>query len=113
MSELEIQQLKEYKKSLRLSMQRDLYTIPQAAFRLNCSVNTFKQRYVETGLIKMVLENGKLLVPAKEISYAIEQLQTVVHKNTIKRVVHLKPKYFKSNIKVSQQCKQAFHGVIR
>lgn len=76
-----------YNKFLKLSMQRELYTIPQAAFRLNCSRNTFKQRYVDTGLIKLVLDNGRLMVPAKEISYAIDQMQSVVHKNSLRAVI--------------------------
>lgn len=74
-----------YKKFLRLSSQRDLYTIPQAAFRLNCSVNDFKERFVETGLIKLVIVNSRMMVPAKEISYAIEKLPAVVHKASLRR----------------------------
>lgn len=75
-----------YKKYLRLSMQRDLYTIPQAAFRLNCSRNVFMERYVESGFIKLVLLDGKMMVPAKEITQAIDQMQSIVHKNSLRRV---------------------------
>lgn len=81
-----MEELKLYKKFLRLSSQRDLYTISQAAFRLNCSVNDFNNRFVETGLIKLVIVNGRMMVPAKEINYAIENMQTVVHKNSLRAV---------------------------
>lgn len=79
-------ELKLLKKFLRLSSQRDLYTIPQAAFRLNCSVNEFNKRFVETGAIKLVIENGKSMIPASEINYAIEKMQTIIHKSSLRAV---------------------------
>lgn len=86
MSELELLKFKEYKKYLRLSMERELYTIPQAAFRLNVSRNEFKERYLEAGLIRLKVVGGRLLVPASEIKYCIDQMQNVVHKNSLRRV---------------------------
>lgn len=80
------EQLKLLKKFLRLSSQRDLYTIPQAAFRLNCSVNDFKNRFVEPGAIKLVIVNSRKMVPASEIKCAIDQMQTVVHRNSLRAV---------------------------
>jgi len=87
MTELEQLQLKEYKKYLRLSSERDLYTIPQAAFRLNCSRNNFKSKYVETGKIKLVFDDGKLMVPATELPYAISELPKVVYTNSLRAVI--------------------------
>jgi len=81
-----MEQQKLYNKFLRLSMQRDLYTIPQAAFRLNCSRNLFTRKYVESGKIKLVVDEGKLMVPATELLYAISELPKVVHKNSLRRV---------------------------
>jgi len=66
-------------------MQRDLYTIPQAAFRLNCSRNVFNSKYVETGKIKLVVDDGKLMVPATELLYAISEMPRVVHKNSLRK----------------------------
>lgn len=58
---------KELKHFLRLSSQRDAYTIPQAAFRLNCDRHDFKFLFIDTGKIKIELRNGKELIPRSEI----------------------------------------------
>jgi len=78
-------ELKLYNKFLRLSMQRDLYTIPQAAFRIGCSRNVFNSKYVETGKIKLVVDGRKLMVPATELIYAIGEMQRVVHTNSLRK----------------------------
>lgn len=57
-------QLKHY---LRLSSQRDVYTVPQAAFRLNCSRNEFETLFVQTGKIKLLIRNNKKYVARDEI----------------------------------------------
>lgn len=99
MTELEKHQLKEYKKYLRLSSERDLYTIPQAAFRLGIGRNEFESSYVRTGKIMLRIRDGKKLVAKSEIEKAIDEMQ---------RVVHITPKYFKSNIKVSSEYSEAW-----
>ena len=86
MTELETKILKETKKYLRLSMERDLYTIPQAAFRLGCSRNEFEEKYVKTGMIRLKVVGGRLLVARSEIVYAIDQLKNIIHKNSLRRV---------------------------
>lgn len=57
-------QLKHY---LRLSSQRDVYSIPQAAFRLNCSRNQFESLFLETGKIKLLIRDGKKFVTREEV----------------------------------------------
>ena len=52
---------------LRLSSQRDVYSIPQASFRLNCSRNEFESLFVSTGKIKLLIRNGKKFVTRDEI----------------------------------------------
>lgn len=52
---------------LRLSSQRDVYTIPQASFRLNCSRNEFESLFVDTGKIKLLIRDGKKYVTKEEI----------------------------------------------
>lgn len=63
-------QLKHY---LRLSSQRDVYTVPQAAFRLNISRNEFENLFVSIGKIKLLIRNGKKFVAANEIEQYIKQ----------------------------------------
>lgn len=50
-----------------LSKQRDVYTIQQAAFRLNCSRNEFEKLFVKTGKIKLQLTKGNKYVLDSEI----------------------------------------------
>ena len=85
MTELELVQLKLYKRYLRLSMERDLYTIPQAAFRLGISRNTFEKDFVETGIIKLKLFDGRKCVAKSEIETAVDMMPTMVHKNSLRR----------------------------
>jgi len=80
MTELEQAQLKLYKQYLRLSMERDLYTIPQAAFRMGISPNVFEERFVMSGIIILKFEDGKKLVPKSELQKAIDKMQNIVHK---------------------------------
>jgi len=85
MTELELVQLKLYKRYLRLSMERDLYTIPQAAFRLGISRNAFEKDFVETGIIKLKLFDGRKRVAKSEIETAVDMMPTMVHKNSLRR----------------------------
>ena len=85
MTELELVQLKLYKRYLRLSMERDLYTIPQAAFRLGISRNTFEKDFVETGIIKLKLFDGRKRVAKSEIETAVDMMPAMVHKNSLRR----------------------------
>ena len=85
MTELELVQLKLYKRYLRLSMGRDLYTIPQAAFRLGISRNTFEKDFVETGIIKLKLFDGRKRVAKSEIETAVDMMPAMVHKNSLRR----------------------------
>ena len=78
LSQIEQLQLKEYKKYLRLSSERDLYTIPQAAFRLGISRNEFERAYVKSGLIMLRLRGSEKLVPRTELEKAIEMMQKIV-----------------------------------
>lgn len=93
MSELEQIQFKEYKKFLRLSSERDLYTIPQAAFRMNVSRSVFEKKFVNTGMLKLKIDGGKKMVPKSELIYAIDRMQTIVHRNTLRQVQGSKFKF--------------------
>lgn len=83
MTDLEKAQLSLMRKFLRLSSERDLYTIEQAAFRLNVSRNEFKGTFVDTGTIRLKLVGSRLFVPKCEINFAIDQMQSIVHKKAI------------------------------
>lgn len=52
---------------LRLSSQRDVYSIPQASFRLNCDRHEFEALFVDTGKIKLLIRGGKKFVTRDEI----------------------------------------------
>lgn len=52
---------------LRLSSERDVYSIPQASFRLNCSRNEFESLFVDTGKIKLLIRNNQKFVTREEI----------------------------------------------
>ena len=67
---------------LRLSSQRDVYSIPQAAFRLNCSRNEFESLFVDTGKIKLLIRNGKRLVNRSEIENYLEHEKLFVKRET-------------------------------
>lgn len=58
---------------LRLSSQRDVYTVPQAAFRLNISRNDFEREFVATGKIKLLIRNNQKFVAATEIEQYLKQ----------------------------------------
>lgn len=73
-----------FNKFLRLSMQRDLYTIPQAAFRMGISRNQFESTYVKTGMIMLRLRGAEKLVPRTELEKAIEMMPLIVSKDIIK-----------------------------
>lgn len=72
---------KEVRKFLRLSCERDLYTIPQAAFRLNISRNEFNEVYVKSGKIKLVIINGAVKVPKEQIDQFIASEKKYIHKD--------------------------------
>lgn len=57
----------QYKHYLRLSSARDVYSIPQASFRLNCDRHTFENEFVKTGKIKIMIRGGQKFVSASEI----------------------------------------------
>ncbi|MBK8609108.1 MAG: hypothetical protein IPL84_03975 [Chitinophagaceae bacterium] len=57
---------------LRLSSQRDMYSIPQASFRLNVDRHLFESEFVDTGKIKIMIRGGKRFVAASEIEQFIE-----------------------------------------
>ena len=109
MTELEKTQLKEYKKYLRLSSERELYTIPQAAFRLGISRNEFERTYVTTGVIVLRLREGKKFVASSEIKKAVDMMQTIISSQTI----HITPKYFQTKMNISKECREVFNGVMR
>lgn len=58
---------KELKHYLRLSSVREVYTIPQASFRMNCDRHQFEQLFVDTGKIKLHIRDGKKYVLQCEI----------------------------------------------
>ena len=64
--------MRQLKHNLRLSSRRDVYSIPQAAFRLNCSRNEFESLFVETGKIKLLIRDGKKFVTSQEIENYLE-----------------------------------------
>lgn len=66
---------KEIRHLLRLSAPRELYTIPQASFRMNCSRNEFENLYLRTGKIKIIIYKGKKMVPHIEIEKYVESLK--------------------------------------
>jgi hypothetical protein len=77
-------QLKEYRKFLRLSSERDLYNLNQAAFRLNISRNRVEADFIKTGLINQVRIRGEYWIPKSEIDKMIENSDRFVHKDSIK-----------------------------
>jgi hypothetical protein len=77
-------QLKEYRKFLRLSSERDIYNLNQAAFRLNISRNRIESEFIKTGLIKQVRIRGEYRIPKSEIDNMIESSDRFVHKDSIK-----------------------------
>jgi hypothetical protein len=76
---------------LRLSSQRDVYSIPQASFRLNCSRNEFESLFVDTGKIKLLIRNDKKFVTREEIESYLEHepkyasLQSTVYNPQLKQ----------------------------
>jgi hypothetical protein len=74
---LEIQK-KEFRKFLRLSSERDLYNLPQAAFRLNTSRNRLQEEYLDKGFLKMVHFRGKYWIPKCEIESMIEKSERFI-----------------------------------
>jgi len=74
---------KEIRHFLRLSAPRELYTIPQASFRLNCSRNEFENLFVRTGKIKIVIYNGKKMVPHSEIDSYVQNLKHFTSREAI------------------------------
>ena len=71
--------LRLHKKFLRLSAERDLYTIGQAAFRLNISRNEFENEFVKEGKVNVLFRNGRQFVTGQSIKDFIRENQ-LVHK---------------------------------
>ena len=83
--------LQQSKHFLRLSSPRDVYSIPQASFRLNCDRHDFENLFVRTGKIKLHIRNNKKYVLASEIENYLEHEkkytspQSTVHKPQLKQ----------------------------
>jgi predicted site-specific integrase-resolvase len=71
-------QRKEIKKFLRLSSERDLYNLQQAAFRLNVSRNRLQEEYLDKGFLKMVHFRGQYWIPKSEIDRMIEMSEKFI-----------------------------------
>jgi hypothetical protein len=67
-----IQLVKHYS---RLSCERDLYTISQAAFRMNMSPERFEKEILVPGLVSYTLDNFKMMIPKTEIDNAIASMR--------------------------------------
>lgn len=59
--------LRLHKKYLRLSASRELYTIGQAAFRLNISRNEFQSEFIDKGKVNVLFRNGRQFVTGESI----------------------------------------------
>jgi len=71
-------QKKEFRKFPRLSSERDLYTFPQAAFRLNISRNRLKEEFLNKGLLRMVNFRGQWWIAKSEIDRMIESSEKFI-----------------------------------
>lgn len=63
-----------------LSQKRDVYTLQQAAFRLNCSRNEFEKKFVKSGKIKLQIISGNKYVLDSEIQ---NYLRTEIKKSNM------------------------------
>ena len=66
------QQEKIIRKYLRLSAARELYTLEQAAFRLNISRNELRKELIEKGTLKVLFRNGRQFVTEQSIKEFIQ-----------------------------------------
>ncbi|HAV56587.1 MAG TPA: hypothetical protein DCX45_03495 [Acinetobacter junii] len=71
-----------YKKFLRLSAERELYTVSQAAFRLNISRNEIQKELIEKGKLTVLFRNGRQFVVGASIKEFIASEQ-VVHRSKL------------------------------
>lgn len=69
---------KEVRHYMRLSVERELYTLSQACFRLNCSRKKFYQLYVDTGKIFPLIIAGSVFISNQDIKNCIENEQRYI-----------------------------------
>jgi hypothetical protein len=69
---------KQIKHISRLSAERDLYSMSQAAFRLGIGVETFEREYLIPGKIKGLIKNGRLFIPRSEVERCVRQEEMIV-----------------------------------
>lgn len=70
-------QLKLYKKFLRLSAPRELYTVEQAAFRLNISRNELDREFIKKGKVNVLFRNGRQFVTDQSIKDYVTNEQLI------------------------------------
>jgi hypothetical protein len=75
--------LQQSKHFQRLSSPRDVYSIPQASFRLNVDRHQFEELFVKTGEIMLVIIKGKKFVPHSEIESYLNRLPRYTVRKTL------------------------------
>lgn len=81
MNEIKLQQIfvKRVNHFMRLSCERELYTVAQASFRLNISRNDLKKEFIDTGKLKVTFRDGRMFVTDQSIK------EFVTEKSLVKR----------------------------
>ncbi len=65
------------KKFLRLSAERELYTVEQAAFRLNISRNQLSKELIEQGKLTVLFRNGRQFIIGSSIKEYLHSNQLI------------------------------------
>lgn len=76
---------KEVRHYMRLSVERELYTLNQACFRLNCSRKKFYELYVNTGKIFPLIINGQVFITNQSIKNCLEQEQKFISRKAVNK----------------------------
>ena len=69
---------KEVRHYMRLSVDRELYSLNQACFRLNCSRQKFYQLYIDTGKIFPLMIHGQVFITNQSIKDCIDNEQRYI-----------------------------------
>lgn len=74
---------KEVRHYMRLSCERDIYTINQACFRLNVSRQKFYSVYVNTGKINPLIISGQIMIAKQDIESCISNETRYTKRNLL------------------------------
>lgn len=79
MNEIKLQQIfvKRVNHFMRLSCERELYTVAQASFRLNISRNEIQLEYINTGKLKVIFRKGRMFVTDQSIKEFVTESSLV------------------------------------